>query len=71
MRSRCGSGGRRLEGIKMEILAFQHDYMIATCASNIDAKFEPFKELDIESDVYTSTWFRPHLLLNSALANYP
>lgn len=46
---------QRLEGINMEIQAFQSDYMIATCASRADVKFTPFKELDIESDVYPFT----------------
>jgi len=44
--------GERVIDVKLEIQAFQEDYMIATASSNIGVPLAVFKELHIERDIY-------------------
>ena len=39
--------------VKLEVQAFGEEYMIATASSDIEASLSPFKELNLEPDVYT------------------
>ena len=42
---------QRVTDVKLEILAFQEDYMLAVACSSIRASVSPFKELDLKLDV--------------------
>jgi 4'-phosphopantetheinyl transferase len=44
--------GVKVTHVKMELQAFGDDYMVATAVSDVAAKLCPFKELDVNLDVY-------------------
>lgn len=46
--------GKRVTDVRLEIQAFQEDYMIATASSSVEVAFSAFVELDVERDVYPS-----------------
>ena len=43
--------GHRVTDVKLEIQAFQEEYMVATCCSDSAIRFTPFKELNLLDDV--------------------
>lgn len=44
--------GRKITNVKVELQAFGDDYMIATAVSDMEATLAPFKELNVNLDVY-------------------
>jgi 4'-phosphopantetheinyl transferase len=44
--------GKKITNVKMELQAFGDHYMIATAVSDMEATLTPFKELNVNRDVY-------------------